>query len=86
MIYACKPRFPTLLLASLIKDQCEAPVILHVDDLELGLVGATAASSLAELETVRHHDPAAFIQPRRPCLDIGVRGVDRRRRRDHGVR
>jgi glycosyltransferase involved in cell wall biosynthesis len=63
VIYACKPRFPTLLLASLIKDQCEAPVILHVDDLELGLVGATAASSLAELEAIRHHDPAAFTNP-----------------------
>ncbi len=45
VVYACKPRFPTLLLASLIKDQCDAPVILHVDDLELGLVGAGAARS-----------------------------------------
>ncbi len=63
VIYACKPRFPTLLLASLIKDQCDAPVILHVDDFELGLVGATAASSMTELETVRHPDPAAFSDP-----------------------
>ena len=63
LIYACKPRFPTLLLASLIKDQCEAPVILHVDDLELGLVNAAGASSLAELEGVRDEDPTAFTNP-----------------------
>ena len=63
VVYACKPRLPTLLLASLLKDQCDAPVILHIDDLELGLVDATAASSLAELETIRHHDPAAFANP-----------------------
>lgn len=63
VIYASKPRFPTLLLASLIKDQCEAPVILHVDDLELGLVGATAAGGMAELEAVRDHDPAALTNP-----------------------
>jgi glycosyltransferase involved in cell wall biosynthesis len=63
VICACKPRFPTLLLASLLKDQCDAPVILHVDDLELGLVDGTAATSLAELEVTRDLDPAAFTNP-----------------------
>ncbi len=56
VIVACKPRFPTLLLAMLIKDQCEAPIILHIDDFELGLVGATGAVSLGELER-RCRDP-----------------------------
>jgi glycosyltransferase involved in cell wall biosynthesis len=50
LVYACKPRFPTLLLSMLIKDQCGAPVILHIDDFELGLVGASDAISLDELE------------------------------------
>src|SRR5205085_2280871 len=53
VVYACKPRFPALLLATLIKDQCGAPVIVHVDDDELGLVGATEAISLDELELRR---------------------------------
>jgi glycosyltransferase involved in cell wall biosynthesis len=53
VIYASKPRFPTLLLSMLIKDQCGAPVILHIDDLELGFVGATDAISLDELERRR---------------------------------
>jgi glycosyltransferase involved in cell wall biosynthesis len=53
VVYGCKPRFPTLLLSMLIKDQCEAPVILHVDDLELGFVGATDPISLDELERRR---------------------------------
>jgi glycosyltransferase involved in cell wall biosynthesis len=53
VIYACKPRFPTLLLSMLIKDQCGAPVILHIDDLELGFVGATESISLDELERRR---------------------------------
>ncbi len=58
LIVASKPRFPTLLLSMLIKDQCDAPIILHIDDLELGLVGAAGPISLAELE--RHHrDPEA---------------------------
>jgi glycosyltransferase involved in cell wall biosynthesis len=53
VIYASKPRFPALLLSMLIKDQCGAPVILHIDDLELGFVGATDAISLDELERRR---------------------------------
>src|SRR6202022_3247006 len=36
-----------------IKDQCGAPVILHIDDLELGLAGATDPISLDELERRR---------------------------------
>jgi glycosyltransferase involved in cell wall biosynthesis len=50
VVYASKPRLPSLLLAMLIKDQCGAPVILHIDDFELGLVGAAEAISLDELE------------------------------------
>ena len=63
VIYASKPRFPTLLLSMLIKDQCGAPVILHIDDLELGLVGATDAISLDELE--RRRDLPDFANPTR---------------------
>jgi glycosyltransferase involved in cell wall biosynthesis len=58
VIVACKPRFPTLLLSMLIKDQCDAPVVLHIDDFELGLVGAAAPVSLDELER-RRRDPDA---------------------------
>ncbi|MFL5828746.1 MAG: glycosyltransferase family 4 protein [Solirubrobacteraceae bacterium] len=53
VVVACKPRFPSLLLSMLIKDQCDAPVILHIDDLELGLVGAGDGISLDELERRR---------------------------------
>jgi glycosyltransferase involved in cell wall biosynthesis len=49
LVYASKPRFPTLLLSMLIKDQCGAPVILHIDDFELGLTGANHAISLDDL-------------------------------------
>jgi glycosyltransferase involved in cell wall biosynthesis len=63
VVYACKPRFPTLLLSMLIKDQCGAPVILHVDDLELGFVGAPGAISLDELE--RRRGEADFANPTR---------------------
>jgi glycosyltransferase involved in cell wall biosynthesis len=63
VIYASKPRFPTLLLSMLIKDQCGAPVILHIDDLELGFVGATDAISLDELE--RRRDWPDFANPTR---------------------
>ena len=56
VIIASKPRFPTLLLSMLIKDGCDAPIILHIDDLELGLAGASRAFSLDELERHRH-DP-----------------------------
>jgi glycosyltransferase involved in cell wall biosynthesis len=61
VVLACKPRFPSLLLAMLIKDQCDAPVILHVDDLELGLVGAHESISLRALAERR--DSPAFAQP-----------------------
>jgi glycosyltransferase involved in cell wall biosynthesis len=61
VVIACKPRLPSLLLAMLIKDQCEAPVILHVDDLELGLVGAHAGISLDELSLRR--ESADFAHP-----------------------
>jgi glycosyltransferase involved in cell wall biosynthesis len=63
VVYACKPRFPTLLLSMLIKDQCGAPVILHIDDLELGLVGATDPVSLDELE--RRRGLPEFANPTR---------------------
>jgi glycosyltransferase involved in cell wall biosynthesis len=53
VVIACKPRFPSLLLSMLIKDQCGAPVVLHIDDLELGLVGARAGISLDSLERER---------------------------------
>jgi glycosyltransferase involved in cell wall biosynthesis len=53
VVYASKPRFPTLLLSMLIKDQCGAPVILHIDDFELGIVGASEAISLDQLANRR---------------------------------
>src|SRR5947209_12000382 len=56
LIVASKPRFPTFLLSMLIKDGCDAPIILHIDDLELGLSGASRALSLEELQR-RRHDP-----------------------------
>lgn len=61
VILACKPRFPTLLLSMLITDQCGAPVILHVDDFESGLVGAGDAISLDELE--RQRGATEFADP-----------------------
>jgi glycosyltransferase involved in cell wall biosynthesis len=61
VVFAAKPRFPTLLLAAMIKDQCGAPVVLHVDDFELGLAGATNATSLDELE--RRRDATDFADP-----------------------
>src|SRR5690242_2331433 len=54
VIIASKPRFPTLLLSMLIKECCDAPIILHIDDLELGLAGASRPLSLDELERHRH--------------------------------
>ena len=63
VVYACKPRFPTILLATLIKDQCGAPVVVHVDDLELGFVGATGSISLDELE--RRRGQPDFANPTR---------------------
>jgi glycosyltransferase involved in cell wall biosynthesis len=64
VVFASKPRFPSLLLAALIKDQCGAPVVFHVDDLELGLAGAAEAISLDELE--RRRDAADFAAPGGP--------------------
>ena len=61
VVYACKPRFPTLLLSMLIKDQCGAPVIVHIDDFEPGLVGAEDSVSLDEL--ARHRGAREFADP-----------------------
>ena len=53
LIYASKPRLPSLLLAMLLKLKSGAPVIVDVDDPELAFVGAGSALSLKELERRR---------------------------------
>jgi glycosyltransferase involved in cell wall biosynthesis len=78
VIYASKPRFPTLLLSMLLKDQCGAPVIVHVDDLELAFVGAPDAISLDELE--RRRGAPDFADPTGPswvsACDALIRDAD----------
>ena len=73
VVYSSKPRFPTLLLSMLIKDQCGAPVILHIDDLELGFVGATHAISLDELE--RRRGLPDFANPTRRSWVTACEGL-----------
>ena len=61
LIFACKPRLPSLLLAMLLKLRTGAPVIVDVDDPELVFVGADSAISLEELE--RRRETLDFEQP-----------------------
>jgi glycosyltransferase involved in cell wall biosynthesis len=75
VVIACKPRLPSLLLAMLIKDQCGAPVILHVDDLELGLVGVGDGISLDEL--ARRRDLPDFAHPAGPSWVAACEGLVR---------
>jgi glycosyltransferase involved in cell wall biosynthesis len=56
LVVASKPRFPSLLLAMLIKHSQGVPVVLDVDDRELSFFGATAGISFAELEGIRDAD------------------------------
>lgn len=61
LVVVCKPRFPALLLAMLVKDACGAPVLLHIDDFELGLVGGGDPLSLEDLGGRR--SAAEFANP-----------------------
>jgi glycosyltransferase involved in cell wall biosynthesis len=53
IVVACKPRFPSLLMAMLAKHERGVPVVFDVDDRELSFFGATDGISLAELEQRR---------------------------------
>jgi glycosyltransferase involved in cell wall biosynthesis len=61
VVFASKPRFPSLLLAMLIKHLRGVPVVLDVDDRELAFFGATAGITLDEL--AQRHGQPDFTQP-----------------------
>ncbi len=56
LVYVSKPRFPSLLLAMLIKHARGVPVIVDVDDREVSFFNGTAGISLEELAS-RHDEP-----------------------------
>ncbi len=53
VVYVCKARFPSLLLGMLLKHIHGVPVIIDVDERELGFVGAAEGISLDRLRELR---------------------------------
>jgi glycosyltransferase involved in cell wall biosynthesis/SAM-dependent methyltransferase len=78
VIYASKPRLPAFLIAMALKERTGAPVLMHVDDFELGFVSASEGISLDELE--RRRSLPDFSNPYRrtwvQACDSLIRGAD----------
>lgn len=54
LVYVCKPRLPALYLGALIKDACDCPLILDVDDFELSFFKNEQYATLDELKASVH--------------------------------
>lgn len=63
LVYVSKPRFPSLFLGALIKHANKCPMVVDVDDHELGFFKNRAPASLAELEAAITADPALLDTP-----------------------
>jgi len=60
LVVVCKPRLPSLLLGSLVKQRCGCPLVLDVDDLELSFFPDETGATLDDLEA---GGPQAMVEP-----------------------
>ena len=60
IVYVCKPRLPSMYLGALIKEACDCPLVLDVDDFELSFFKNEDYASVDELQAELH---TALHQP-----------------------
>ena len=60
IVYVCKPRLPSLFLGALIKEACDCPLVLDIDDFELSFFRNENYATVEELQADLH---AALHQP-----------------------
>ena len=63
VVYVSKPRLPALLLATLIKQVNDCPMVVDVDDRETSFFPAITTPSLADIAVVAELEPERFAQP-----------------------
>ncbi|MGQ7845723.1 glycosyltransferase family 4 protein [Granulosicoccus sp. 3-233] len=54
IVYVCKPRLPSLYLGALIKEACDCPLVLDVDDFELSFFRNEEYASVDDLKSDLH--------------------------------
>jgi glycosyltransferase involved in cell wall biosynthesis/GT2 family glycosyltransferase len=63
IVFACKPRLPSLQLAAMIKHRWHCPLVLDIDDHELSFFKGTDEVSIADLAQVPVEDAVSHAEP-----------------------
>jgi glycosyltransferase involved in cell wall biosynthesis len=63
IVFACKPRLPSLQLSAMIKHRWHCPLVLDIDDHELSFFKGGAEMSIEDLARLSPEDAAAHAEP-----------------------